>query len=165
MGRQVVSWALLAALALGGCNSLVGIDKYKKVERLEQDAGGDADRDSSADADEGAADEEVATDLSAGLQWRREPVGKVRSYQEALRACQAWGNDWRVPTRGELLTLLASEIHEEVSWALAETEYWSSSCNDLQTRCWHVDFSDGDSRMHGGAGNVRCVRAVRGDEL
>jgi hypothetical protein len=110
-------------------------------------------------------------DLDTGLHWQRTPSAKMVGFDAAQRLCAhlpvAEKRRWRVPTLGELLTLI-----DEQAWsqpvidraAFPDTPgepFWTSSrfVNELD-RAWYVRFDHGTG-LYGRvieSFHVRCVR-------
>ena len=83
--------------------------------------------------------------------------------------CFAGHCDWRLPTRGELQTILSeaypcttSPCIDTAFGPTLQDDYWSSSTNPFNPgNVWVVDFADGfvSSGIKGDGGYVRAVRA------
>ncbi len=110
-------------------------------------------------------------DTQTGLVWRRDPEPGEYTFDEALeRASQVaeeTGQAWRVPTVGELLTLVDHSKKSPASTFpdMPPYGFWSSSPYVGSTDgAWDVDFGDGYvySYYRGSTGAVRLVRNVYG---
>jgi hypothetical protein len=91
----------------------------------------------------------------------------TEKYAAAVNAAGLCGYaDWRLPTRGELFSLVdygapAAPLVDAAFLPDGVTDaYWTSS-RDAIRGPWSVDFSDGGSRVQGRF-NARSVRLVRG---
>lgn len=81
---------------------------------------------------------------------------------------KALGADgWRLPTRRELVSLVAEACREPAINAevfpgidLEITGYWTST-PDGPTRLWYINFTDGSERAYGGSLFRNAVRLVR----
>lgn len=98
---------------------------------------------------------------SAGLMVQMEDLGCV-DWSSAKLLCEnstvAGYNDWRLPTKEELMTLYSNR--EMIGGFVAE-RYWSSSNNGTP---YYVDFSNGIAGVYGSSNhyNVRAVRTYNG---
>jgi hypothetical protein len=116
--------------------------------------------------------DDVLIDLARGLMWSRaDVVPKGCNHATAEQACRDLRlhgfDDWRLPTRAELLTLVDDTRHEPAIDTAAfpsckSNWYWTSTpCAWSSGYAWLVSFSGG------GAGYVRrdyylaLARAVR----
>jgi hypothetical protein len=110
----------------------------------------------------------MVEDSETGLVWAQAPLPTAVTFPDAEAACAAHTlggfTDWRVPTRIELLSLVAYDFAPPITadLELPLGEGWSSSrsAGDA-TRAWYVFFSSGASntRVTSDALRVRCVRA------
>lgn len=116
----------------------------------------------------------VARDEVTGLEWMREPLGRM-AHGEAMSACASSplaGGGFRLPTHIELLGLVdyaprGSGINESVfAEAGASDDFWSASVDALapSSRAWFVSFSRGTSGTDVASG-TKAVRCVRGGTL
>lgn len=106
------------------------------------------------------------TDTKTGLTWTRDTIAEDVTHEDAIKAVEALGEGWRLPTIEELTFLVDySRTRPAIdTGAFPDTRndcYWSSTPfapND--TAVWVVYFDDGlvDS-LH--RGSDACVRAVR----
>lgn len=117
--------------------------------------------------DETSARDGIVSDDVTALVWAQDPLPDILPWAEAAAACNGLRlggfSDWRVPTRIELLSLIAYEYSPptvaDLGMPLAET--WTSSpfAGD-PTRAWAVAFNQGSvlDRPRSDALRVRCVR-------
>jgi len=82
------------------------------------------------------------------------------TWDEAKEACEALGEDWRLPTKEELNEMYKKR---DVVGGFANINYWSSTENDSGF-AWRQYFLNG-TQYHGygkgyGDANVRAVRAL-----
>lgn len=98
---------------------------------------------------------------SAGLIVQTEDLGCV-DWSSAKLLCEnstvAGYNDWRLPTKEELMTLYSNR---ELIGGFVNERYWSSSNNGTP---YYVDFSNGIAGVYGNSNhyNVRAVRSYSG---
>ena len=82
-------------------------------------------------------------------------------WNSAIEMCEnstlAGFNDWRLPTKNELLTLYANK---DYIGNFKNATYWSSTSEDINN-AYHLDFSNGLPHDHG-KHNYYYVRCVRG---
>ena len=115
----------------------------------------------------------TVTDTTTWLMWSKENVGSKGKWESADKACSALRlagyEDWRMPTRWELLTLSDDTRHSpaiDVSF-FPETKsdwYWSSTPCAWDPSCaWIVHFSSGcaDCYRRSDSAFVRAVRSAR----
>lgn len=116
----------------------------------------------------------TVTDLNTGLMWQRgdEHNSSGRAWQAAVDYCGALGlanhNDWRLPNRLELISIVNYGRYSPAVIADAfpncrPFNYWSSSTyEDSPNDAWCVAFHDGDFGLNSKSGThyVRCVRVV-----
>ncbi len=119
-----------------------------------------------------AVDPRITQDATTGLEWQTTPFAASMQWEEADAACKALRigghDDWRLPTRVELLTLVDDTRHDPAIDADAFPNtpskwFWTATpyAGDPKTYAWIVAFHSGGT----GAGNRRNsdhVRAVRG---
>lgn len=110
----------------------------------------------------------IVTDTETGLIWQK-TYESGKTWKQALYYCEnltyAGYNDWRLPNRNELLSLVNFEKYEPASDFpdMHGQYFWSSSTNVNDTsRAWRVDFDNGYvgsyfKTTYSGH-NVRCVR-------
>ncbi|MES1208678.1 MAG: DUF1566 domain-containing protein [Pseudomonadota bacterium] len=109
-------------------------------------------------------------DVATGLHWQRLPSPKTMTFDEARTACgrlaAGGARGWRVPTLGELLTLIdeaaASPMIDRDAFPNTPGEpFWSSSAfANGRELAWYVRFDQG-SGLYGRLSepfHVRCVR-------
>jgi hypothetical protein len=113
----------------------------------------------------------TVTDNKTGLTWSQDKVGGKATYDsadKAVAACRLGGfDDWRIPTRVELESILDLERHnpaidpvfacETNYWYWTSTPYAASSSDAV----WVVGFYYGYVDYHHRNGDA-FVRAVRG---
>lgn len=113
---------------------------------------------------------DVVRDRGTGLTWQRAVPGKAISFEGARRYCAGLRLDktkgWRVPTMGELLTLVDERttgpmIDAQAFPATPNKSFWTSSFSaGSKEMAWHVYFEYGNANY--GLLNepylVRCVR-------
>jgi hypothetical protein len=111
-----------------------------------------------------SADGTEVLDHQTGLIWQR-AIAKNLTHKQALehaeRVAQATGLAWRLPTQGELASLVDDSRHDPASGFpdMPSEAFWSSSPN--ANGAWYVYFDDGDVLYN--SRNVRfAVRLVRG---
>lgn len=110
---------------------------------------------------------------SQGQRWK-EDIGCVGVPQKFTfkDANAGWTNGWRMPTKDELLTIVASycsspTIDDEIFPDTDSGDYWTSSKDG--SYCWVVDFRDGRASHYFGFSFDYCdfdyaVRLVRGGQ-
>ena len=118
----------------------------------------------------------TVTDTSTGLMWQQEsapiaPGSYDYNWQQALSYCEnltlAGYEDWRLPNRNELQTLVdynkfEPSIDTTIFSITTSPYYWSSTTSgDDPERAWSVDFYRGNSNRNSKTG-TKDVRAVRG---
>lgn len=115
-------------------------------------------------------------DSKTGLMWTRENSngGQPINFENALAECDTMSfadyNDWRMPNRNEMLSLLAAYLEdgENYSEAFPDSlkQYWtSSSCVGLTNNAWQISFkteTDSVSITIGLYTDKNAFRAVRG---
>lgn len=125
-----------------------------------------------------------ALDRMTGLVWQRCSLGMTwdakkgctgeradMPFPDAEKAASATGNGWRLPTIGELITLvdqscgrpaIDKRVFPDVSASTDEgaEEYWTSSPGNLNDMMYFVEFADGyrDIRSPGFERHARLVR-------
>src|SRR5262245_10302592 len=114
---------------------------------------------------------EIVRDNVTGLEWQAIPFDKRMTWAEAEKACAALRlgghDDWRLPTRAELLTLVDDTRHNPAidtdafpgtpsEWFWTATPYAA----DPKSYAWVVYFDGGnsDDGYRGGGYRVRAVR-------
>ncbi len=97
--------------------------------------------------------EGVVCDLQTGLYWLRKPLGRVYQWAEALQAAEAFNRaggaagyqDWRLPHRGPLKTLLDRPQRPSAFPGARAGRYWTASPQDQPRYAWFVDFDTGQT--------------------
>jgi hypothetical protein len=122
---------------------------------------------------------ETVYDKNSNLTWQRCSQGQHWSVAVGCVGlvekiswddAQNWANGWRLPTKDELLTLVATEcknpsVNEAVFPGMDLTQLWYWTSTDYSASfAWAVDFGDGGTS--GYAGHLHAytlsVRLVRG---
>ena len=119
-----------------------------------------------------ALDPRITHDAATGLDWQTVPFPNRMAWEEAEAACTALRlgghDDWRLPTRAELLTIVDDARHEPAidteafpdtppEWFWTATPY-AASPSEFE---WSVHFFNGISDFNCRDHHHR-VRAVRG---
>jgi hypothetical protein len=109
-------------------------------------------------------------DIDTGLRWQREIADKAVTFDAAQQHCarlkSSGGGRWRVPTLGELLTLVderaKSPMIDRAAFSKAEgLPFWSSSTfANGRELAWYVRFDRGDG-LYGRLSETFRVRCVR----
>jgi len=104
----------------------------------------------------------VVLDTQTGLEWQAKMSGRM-NWHEAIDYAKSLGENWRLPTIKELLTLIDYEKAYPATMfpGHKSAALWSSSvCADHTGYAWLVDFDYGYvsnlSKAYGY--RVRCVR-------
>ena len=90
---------------------------------------------------------ETWKDIETGLIWNKLESHKSMSWEEAIEYAKTLGNDWRIPTIQELITLVDFSKNNPACKIINtySLDYWSSTIYADDTRyAWNVDFYDGD---------------------
>ncbi len=114
---------------------------------------------------------ETVLDTSTGLEWQAIPFADSMKHADAVQACAelrlGGHDDWRLPTRTELLTLVddtrySPAIDTDAFPDTPSTWFWTSTpyARD-DSYAWIVDFGLGSSGIYNRVYSDR-VRAVRG---
>ena len=120
-----------------------------------------------------AVDPRITHDAQTGLDWQTIPLPESMAWAEAEKACKTLNlgghDDWRLPTREELLTLVDDTRRDPAidteafpdcpsSWFWTATPYAANP----SAFAWIVYFHDGDAvgGLRGNHGRVRAVRVV-----
>ena len=116
---------------------------------------------------------EVVVDRITGLRWERSMDGSSRTHAEARERCANLEldghDDWRVPARVELATILDASrtptLDVAVFGAAIEDYVWTASvaAND-PARAYAIYFGQGETILAAAdlsGGHVRCVRGPR----
>lgn len=141
-----------------------------------------SDQGSDCDAD---PDTDVVTDNLTGLMWTRDAnMFGQRTWQQALDDCNsldfAGYDDWRLPNRKELFSLVHDEYYAPAlpntagtgQWSEGDpftnqmwTFYWSSTSSVYSpTHAWYVEFYYGAVNTIIKSSGIHYVRAVRGGQ-
>ncbi|MHC6216791.1 Lcl C-terminal domain-containing protein [Stenotrophomonas acidaminiphila] len=114
---------------------------------------------------------ETVLDTSTGLEWQAIPFADSMKHADAVQACAelrlGGHDDWRLPTRAELLTLVddtrySPAIDTDAFPNTPNTWFWTSTAYAGDKDCaWFVGFDLGGSAF-GGRDSHGRVRAVRG---
>jgi hypothetical protein len=111
----------------------------------------------------------VVVDRVTGLMWQAAANDTPLLSTEAATLCGglelAGYDDWRVPTRIELITIVeygaASPALDTSAFAATEPGAWFMSASPAQPYSWLVDFALGKtSQLAATRGLVRCVRST-----
>ena len=113
---------------------------------------------------------ETVLDTTTGLEWQASPFAESMKHADAVKACAelrlGGHDDWRLPTRAELLTLVddtrySPAIDTDAFPNTPNTWFWTSTvyAGD-KDYAWVVDFGYGYSYIayRGGGNRVRAVR-------
>ncbi len=106
---------------------------------------------------------ETWTDPDTGLVWEKQGSDQTMSWKEALKYAETLGDNWRLPTVQELLSLIDfSKVNPACKIGNTHTlVYWSSTIYAGGTYdAWHVGFYDGHV-YYGYKGSnyyVHCIR-------
>jgi len=87
----------------------------------------------------------------------------VSNWSEAKKACEALGDDWRLPTRVELLIMYENQDDLPLKYSFNRNSadyYWSSTETD-SSHAWEQDFGSGFQGYANKNGSNYGVRAVR----
>jgi len=114
---------------------------------------------------------ETVVDTATGLEWQAVPFAESMKHADAVKACAelrlGGHDDWRLPTRAELLTLVddtrcSPAIDADAFPDTPSTWFWTSTpyAGD-DSYAWVVYFDGGYSDVYYRDGYLR-VRAVRG---
>ncbi|WP_057505395.1 DUF1566 domain-containing protein [Stenotrophomonas nitritireducens] len=114
---------------------------------------------------------ETVLDTSTGLEWQAAPFAESMKHAAAVKACAelrlGGHDDWRLPTRAELLTLVddtrcSPAIDTDAFPNTPSTWFWTSTVYAADdSYAWFVSFGYGYSYFDYRDGYLR-VRAVRG---
>jgi hypothetical protein len=119
-----------------------------------------------------ATDPRITRDSETGLEWQTVPFANSIKWKDADEACKALRlgghDDWRLPTRAELLTLVDDTKHDpaidtEAFPSTPSAWFWTSTpyAGDPDAYAWVVYFGYGYSGISYRGLSYR-VRAVRG---
>lgn len=120
----------------------------------------------------GPAKKEI-TDLKTGLTWQRYPDPQLWTFPEAVASCVVLGQDWRLPTVKELLTLVDEQpMHEWVGGKLTyppidsnafprtpPSNFWTGSRDGAFV--YVVDFEFGTTATRKTSKDTAYVRCVK----
>jgi len=116
------------------------------------------------------------SDNNTGLMWQRSDDGQERKWNDAIDYCKglplAGKNDWRVPNKDELGSLVDKTKYApasnteyfpdtKIGGFFSRAEYWSSTVHASDMAyAWNVNFYFGELGYHDKmlTGYVRCVR-------
>jgi hypothetical protein len=115
---------------------------------------------------------EIVRDNTTGLEWQAIPFDKRMTWKDADKACRVLRlgghEDWRLPTRAELLTLVddtrvSPAIDTDAFPGTPEEWFWTATpyAGNPDTYAWVVYFDGGYSSISNRGYSDR-VRAVRG---
>ena len=107
----------------------------------------------------------MKTIIIDGLEWQAEDDGIQRTWDEAVEYANGLGNGWRLPTIGELFSIIDFERYDPACKIenCRSSFYWSSTPYATSSSyAWAVNFSRGrvfniSKDYHD---YVRCVREV-----
>jgi hypothetical protein len=115
-------------------------------------------------------DGKTVTDTLTGLVWSQNTVASDVTFEDAVKAVEALGEGWRLPTVDELQTIVHRTKYDPAidTEAFPDTEsdwYWTSTpCAwRPESARWVVGF-DGGGVGSGVIYDYACVRAVRGGQ-
>ena len=102
---------------------------------------------------------DIEVKLKPNLEWEKNPLENLMTWDEAMEYVNSLANGWRLPTKKEL-----EEAYKNKIYGFKPQNYWSSSIADLDTlNAWYVDFNDngiGHYYYKRGRVFVRCVRDI-----
>jgi len=106
--------------------------------------------------------DDMVLDIATNLEWQAEAVGPM-SWDKAIEYAESLGNDWRLPSRFELESLLNLERTSPASDfpGMPAQAFWSSSVYAAHpSLACCVDFASGyvDTNVKNCGNRVRCVR-------
>ena len=113
---------------------------------------------------------ETVVDTTTGLEWQAIPFADSMKHADAVQACAelrlGGHDDWRLPTRTELLTLVddtrcSPAIDTDAFPNTPNTWFWTSTAYaGDKDYAWVVGFDAGRSSFsdRGSSGRVRAVR-------
>ncbi len=114
---------------------------------------------------------ETVVDTTTGLEWQASPFAESMKHADAVQACAelrlGGHDDWRLPTRTELLTLVddtrcSPAIDTDAFPNTPNTWFWTSTAYaGDKDYAWLVGFGNGGSSI-GSRGSHGRARAVRG---
>ena len=103
---------------------------------------------------------DIEVKLKPNLEWEKNPLENLMTWDEAMEYVNSLANGWRLPTKKEL-----EEAYKNKIYGFKPQNYWSSSIADLDTlNAWYVDFNDngiGHYYYKRGRVFVRCIREVK----
>jgi len=115
--------------------------------------------------------DETVTDTDIGLMWQKTTAPRIYTWEGALEYCDttfAGYNDWRLPNRNELQSIVDYSRYDPAIDPIFNTRtsyYWSSTTDaEYSSDAWLVGFRSGNILSFGksGSGHYSYVRAVRG---
>ena len=111
------------------------------------------------------------TDTHTGLMWQKQAYDLKMNWKDALGACEnlslAGYEDWRLPSIGELRSILNYAKHAPISDLeyfpdVKKDNYWASTSDTYgPERAWYVNFNNGIDGSEDKS-DIYYVRAVRG---
>ncbi|MCK5293679.1 MAG: DUF1566 domain-containing protein, partial [Arcobacteraceae bacterium] len=120
------------------------------------------------------SDAEIVTDNITGLMWKDDfaasSSSELKTFDDAQTYCSALTsggyNDWRVPSRTELLTIVYMgrynpSMDTDVFVYTSSNSYWTNTTSaNLTTWAWYVSFSNGATSTNAQSSEqrIRCVR-------
>jgi alpha-tubulin suppressor-like RCC1 family protein len=117
----------------------------------------------------------TVTDTSTGLMWQQATADGYITWESAISYCEGLSlggyNDWRLPNRNELQSLVdytRSPVIDPAFPDTADNLYWASTVDASNTdNAWYVNFAEGYVGTMGYKGPHQFngyVRAVRGGQ-
>lgn len=95
----------------------------------------------------------VVKDLNTWLFWESQSDTVKRNWEDAKIYCENlekwWKNNWRLPTLGELETLVDYSVDSSINtnyFTVSTSNYWTSTMNNDNNSIWFVSFLYGRTR-------------------